>query len=391
MDAKFNGVAATPENEIFKVVFFPDRIYHAQYLNATRSPRYRYNVMEVRGYADIVILKGEVYFDGLFYSNFLRIEYRASRLVEQVREANRFIGAEVVSWVRLTAADEKQHAEATVRLHYDAWIHAYQTEIWETLEAPNNNFHDLSELDMMGRNGSITRARKLNPLLRDIKGIKTIEIAFSEAETTPLSGHTIPLEGPEELIWDNNYARTHQEPVEPNAPSSNKNTIFDENYRLDFQRGYHKHTDDVVPVKYLNALMEPANPDYDTTGQNVVEMKWMLQRELGSSLVFFHEVTIPPGKTEGTHQHIGSEELYFITQGEGIAYMRVGDDPDIDSQFPTESRHVFGIGFKDFKAIPVRPGSMIYTKSGGMHGIRNTKNNPGDPALKFVAFLYHSS
>jgi hypothetical protein len=49
MDPKFNGVAATPENEIFKVVFFPDRIYHAQYLNATRSPRYRYNVTEVRG------------------------------------------------------------------------------------------------------------------------------------------------------------------------------------------------------------------------------------------------------------------------------------------------------------------------------------------------------
>ena len=386
MDPKFNDVANSIANDIFKVVFFPDRIYHAQYLNATRSPRYRYNVMEVRGYTDIIVMKGEVYFDGLFYSNFVRIEYRAGRLVEQVREANRLIGWELLCWLRLTSADEQRQADATVRLHYDPWIHAFQTEIWETLEAPNNNFHDLSVLEMMGRNGPITRVRTLNPLLRDIKGIKRVEIAFREAETTPLSNHKI-----DNPVWDNNYSRTHQQPVEPNVPSSNKNTIDDKNYRLDFQRGYYKHTDDVVPVKYLNALMEPANPDYDTTGENIIEMKWMLQRELGSSLVFFHEVTIPPGKTEGTHQHIGSEELYFIIQGEGVAYMRVGDDPDIDDQFPTESRHVFGIGFKEFKAIPVRPGSMIYTKSGGMHGIRNIKTNPGDPPLKFVAFLYHSS
>ena len=46
-------------SDIFKVVFFPDRIYHDQYLNATRSPRYRYNVHEVRGYVDITVLKGE--------------------------------------------------------------------------------------------------------------------------------------------------------------------------------------------------------------------------------------------------------------------------------------------------------------------------------------------
>ena len=33
------------------------------------------------------------------------------------------------------------------------------------------------------------------------------------------------------------------------------------------------------------------------------------------------------------------------------------------------------------------PGSVIYTKSGGMHGIRNV----GKSDLKFVAFLYHST
>jgi oxalate decarboxylase/phosphoglucose isomerase-like protein (cupin superfamily) len=39
------------------------------------------------------------------------------------------------------------------------------------------------------------------------------------------------------------------------------------------------------------------------------------------------------------------------------------------------------------KELPVRPGSIIFTKSGGMHGIRNA----GVAPLRFVAFLYHSS
>ena len=87
----------SPENNIFKVVFFPDRIYHAQYLNATRSPRYRYNVTEVRSEVDITVLKGEVYLDGKFLCNVLRIEYRAGRLVEQAREKDRFLRGELMA------------------------------------------------------------------------------------------------------------------------------------------------------------------------------------------------------------------------------------------------------------------------------------------------------
>ena len=49
MDRRFNEIAVDPVNSIFEVMFFPDRIYHAQYLNATRSVRYRYVVQEVRG------------------------------------------------------------------------------------------------------------------------------------------------------------------------------------------------------------------------------------------------------------------------------------------------------------------------------------------------------
>ena len=38
------------------------------------------------------------------------------------------------------------------------------------------------------------------------------------------------------------------------------------------------------------------------------------------AMVFFHEVTVSPNTVEGTHQHIGSEELYYITEGAGFAY-----------------------------------------------------------------------
>jgi hypothetical protein len=83
MDPRFKDIAESPDNLIFQVVFFPDRIYHEAYLNATRSQRYRYNAQEVRGYLDITVLKGEVYMDGLFLCNFIRLEYRGGRLVEQ--------------------------------------------------------------------------------------------------------------------------------------------------------------------------------------------------------------------------------------------------------------------------------------------------------------------
>lgn len=70
MEPAFGAIQTNPWNEIFKVVFYPDRIYHAQYLNASRNSRYRYNVQEVRSYLDINVLKGEVYLDGQFLNNF---------------------------------------------------------------------------------------------------------------------------------------------------------------------------------------------------------------------------------------------------------------------------------------------------------------------------------
>ncbi|HOQ45259.1 MAG TPA: cupin domain-containing protein [Bryobacteraceae bacterium] len=381
MDPRFDEVFSdrftNPENETFKVVFYPDRIYHAQYLNATRSPRYRYNVHEVRNQLDIAVLKGQVYMDGVYLCNFLRIEYRASRLTELARERNRFLRDQVLAWVHLLPEDPSLEAQATVKLIYDKWVDAYQVEIWETLEPPLGKHHDYTVLDMMGQNGSIIKVSEFSPALRDVKAIRRVELAFRENDRDLPFGYAI--QNPE---WDNNFLRTHQEP-RSDMPSSPENTVEDRCYLIDFQRGWYFHAKDVKPVRYLNAMMEPGNPD--AKPDNVIEMRWLVQRELGSSMVFFHEVTIPPGKVEGIHRHIGTEELYFVTQGKGTAYMAEGDDPSTDS-LPTVERDVYMQGKLKCKALPVEPGTVIYTKSGGVHGIRNDGNEP----LKFAAFLYHT-
>jgi mannose-6-phosphate isomerase-like protein (cupin superfamily) len=379
MDPRFAEIFTSPENEIFKVVFFPDRIYHAQYLNATRSPRYRYNVQEVRSYLDFIVMKGEVYLDGQFLCNFLRVEYKSSRLVEQAREKKRFVKDELIAWLRLLPENPENVAEGRVKLHYCPWTDAYQAEIWETLEPPNNSHHDFKVLDQMGYHRPITRVRQFNPALRDIKALKQLELAFRENDRNLPTGYQI---NDNDASWDNAYLRSHQEPRTP-EPSSPLNTIEDTSYLINFQRGWFLQTEDIQPVRYRNAMMDDENPDRDD--DNIIEMRWVIQRELGGSMVFFHEVTIPPGKVEGTHQHIGSEELYYITEGEGIAYMRDGDDPATDS-YPTVERDVMGLGMRQFKELPVKPGSVIFTKSGGMHGIRN----PGTEPLKFIAFLYHT-
>ena len=133
MDARFNDIFTSPENAIFKVVFFPDRIYHAQYLNATRSPRYRYNVQEVRGAVDIQVLKGEVSLDGVFLCNFLRLEYRAGRLVEQVRERGRFVRDQVMAWMRLPATNGGSGPGVAKRARWAEHLSARGTRFGRTL------------------------------------------------------------------------------------------------------------------------------------------------------------------------------------------------------------------------------------------------------------------
>ncbi len=385
MDPRFNDIFSRPENEIFQVVFFPDRIYHAQYLNATRSPRYRYNVREVRNKAEIAVIKAEVYLDGVFLSNVLRIEYRSARLIEVSRQKSRLAQNEMIAWVRLLHDDPARQAEAEIKLHSCRWTDTWQVEIWESLEPPDTGWHDMQVLDQMGFNAPITRIQSFNPALVDLNNLQCLELAFRENDRLLTSGFKI--DQPE---WDNNYLRSHQEPRTP-QPNAEENTVKDKNYLINFQRGWYLDSATIEPVRYRNAMMDSDNPDHDGLSgppENIIEMRWLLQREFGGTVVFFHEVTIAAGKVEGTHRHIGSEELYYIVSGEGIAYMGEHDDPKT-ADFPTVDRHIFGLGVKKCRELPVRAGNVIYTKSGGIHGIRNTSNT--EEPLKFVAFLYQSS
>src|SRR6478736_8101143 len=97
MNSQFTDIASSPENEIFKVVFFPDRIYHAAYLNATASQRYHYNVTEVRNKHDITFIKAKVFQDGQFLANVFRIEYHGTRLTEVSREKGRVLHENVMA------------------------------------------------------------------------------------------------------------------------------------------------------------------------------------------------------------------------------------------------------------------------------------------------------
>jgi mannose-6-phosphate isomerase-like protein (cupin superfamily) len=379
VDTRFEQIYTHPENEIFRVVFFPDRVYHARYLNATRSSRYRYNVTEVRGGPDINVMKGDVYFGGERLCGMLRIEYASTRLVEQAREFDRRLGPMVGAWVKAMPTDQARVGETTVTLHWDPVIGAYAVELWETLEPPAGNDHDHRVLVLMGKDAPITRASELAPALADLPSLRQVVVAFHEADRLYPTGQPIG-----NVQWDNAYLRSHQVPNTPD-PSSERNTVSDGNYQLDFQRGFFiPDAAAVQPVNYRNPMSDQGNPD--RRDDNIVQMRWLFQREMGGDLVFFHEVTVPPGAVEGTHRHIGSEELYYIVSGTGTAYMADGDDPTTAS-YPLVERPLYGLDPVMCRELPVRPGSVIYTKSGGVHGIRN----PGTEPLKFVAFLYQST
>lgn len=386
MDPRFDAIATNPWNAVFHVVFFPDRIYHAQYLNATRSTRYRYDVDEVRGAHDVTVLKGTVFMDGLPLSPFLRIEYRGGRLVEAVREKARFLRQQILASVAIRRPGEAESPEAyvwaTVPMYYCPWVDAFQVELWENLEPRPGRRHDLAVSDMIGYGGSITRVPAFSELLKDVKAVRRLKLQFREAERQIPTGWTITDPARDDQYKRNIQVPNREQPFD--LPGGNTTEQVDA-YAIDFQRGWFvEDVSAIKPTVYSNPMMEPNNPD--NRPGNHVDMRWVFQREMGSSLVFFHEVTLEKGMVEGTHQHIGSEELYYITAGTGEAYMGLNDDPALADK-PTKTIHVFGLDPKEVRVLNVKPGSVIFTKSGGVHGIKNT----GDVPLKFVAFLYHSN
>jgi mannose-6-phosphate isomerase-like protein (cupin superfamily) len=387
MDQQFNIIGdrdITPENEIFRVVFYPDRIYHDAYFNATVSQRYRYYVHEVRSKHDITLIKAEVYMDGKFMANMFRIEYRASRLIETARERERFLQSSVSCNLKMNLEDGRK-LESDLKLDFCNWVRAFQCEIWDNLEPVTGARHHYKVLSQMGEGGSIIHLSQFDEALKQLKEVKEFQIFFWENDIDEPFGYKIDRAT---ATIDNDYLRSYQVP-NSDRPSDPGNTVDVHDYLINFRRGWFLDSADIKPVRYKNAMMESINPAHRDDDTNIVEMKWILQRELGGSLVYFHEVNVTPGSFEGVHQHIGSEELYYIVSGEGIAYMGHDDDPNFaDETYPIVKQEIFCLGEQPVREITVKPGKVIYTKSGGIHGIKNTSDTV---PLIFVAFGYHSS
>ena len=191
-------------------------------------------MLEVRGRADFIVLKTEVYLDAKFLCNALRIEYRAGRLAEQVRERGRFLGNEVLAWVELTHADPAVTAglKRYVKMFYDTYVDAYQVEIWETLEPPTTGSHSFKVLDQMGLHKPITAIPSFRYALKDIRKLTGVHVSFRETDIDRPFNYPINNAGE-----DNDYFRSHQEPKKQ-FPNSPENTVDDRHYFVNFQRAY---------------------------------------------------------------------------------------------------------------------------------------------------------
>jgi oxalate decarboxylase/phosphoglucose isomerase-like protein (cupin superfamily) len=362
-----------PEHDESRVVFFPDRVFHHRVLAASRSPRYDHTVIDVRDTADITAMWAELTLDGEPCASVLRLEYGGRRLREACGERGRSPGDTVRAEL---ATGAEPNRPVTVTLHRDRGLDLYAVELWTTLEPPPGRRHDVRVLELMGRDAPVTRVAG-RP---DLHTAERLLVAFTEVPARRPGGQ--PVDDP---VRDDNYVRSHQEPRTP-QPSDPANTVADQRYVLDRRRAFLLDATAVEPVRYRNAML--ADDDPERRDDNITEMRWLVQQELGGTIVFFHEVTIPPGGIEGTHQHTGTEELYHVVAGEGVLY--VGADglagAGADDR-PVIERRVLGVGPRPCREVPVKAGSTLLTKSGGIHGIRNTGTAP----LRFVAFLYHTS
>lgn len=373
---EFQSRYTPPEFSSHRVVMFPDRIHHGFRLNAEADPRYRYRIACVRSQSEVRVLLGYVYLDEVCLSSFLRLEYAGRKLGDQARFQGRRLGQSVRARMNLVGPISSQAVRADVILPAcPDRLGGYHVELWNSLEPLPGSWHSAGVLDRMGYGAPITRVPAWSEAFPDYTTARAVTVTFEE----------VPLEPKQAILRDDNYRRSCQEPRVA-VPNSQENTVEDLCYSLVFQNAFYFSDvrEQVKPVTYRNAMMDPEiNPD--ARPDNLIDMRWILQRELGGSAIFTHVVTIPPGGTEGVHLHVGSEEIYFFVAGEGLGYLGADDAPEL-SEYPTVVKYVQGVGPRPCKAVPVRPHSLIYSKSGGIHGVTNT----GSTDLVFFAALQHT-
>ena len=62
-------------------------------------------------------------------------------------------------------------------------------------------------------------------------------------------------------------------------------------------------------------------------------------------------VCFEPGQRARFHRHIGQDEIFYVVEGNGV------------------------ITFQDRDDIPVKPGSVVFTPAGGIHGVETNDND----------------
>lgn len=103
------------------------------------------------------------------------------------------------------------------------------------------------------------------------------------------------------------------------------------------------------------------------------EEKFVREPVMQSKGIVCDLVCFEPGQSAGSHKHPVQDEIFYIVEGKGV------------------------ITFEDRDDIPVKPGSLVFTPSGVVHGVETTDSNrlvlmlikgPGITAKTARAFMH---
>ena len=113
-------------------------------------------------------------------------------------------------------------------------------------------------------------------------------------------------------------------------------------------------------IRKESEIKETPNPNM-RGGKGTGRMKvFFSPSEFSTPLSAFNLLTLEPGVSVGPHRHEGSEEIYFVLEGRGLAK-------------------------DDGQDVELKPGDALLTCDGHSHSLEN----PGPGPLKILTVLSH--
>ena len=130
------------------------------------------------------------------------------------------------------------------------------------MEPPTTSSHSFKVLDQMGVHKPITAVPGFRRALRDLRRLTGVHVSFRETDIDRPFNYRIK---PDNVGWDNDYFRSHQEPNRP-EPNSPNNTIDDRLYFANFQRAFVLDAEAIPPARRDRAALarRRRSPDADT-------------------------------------------------------------------------------------------------------------------------------